>query len=198
MIIPTVLEKTRDGERAYDIYSRLLRERIIFLSGEIDDHTANLVVAQLLYLEAEDPNADITIYINSPGGSVLDALSILDTMNLIECEVSTVNVGLSASAAALILSNGTKGKRYSLPHSEVMIHQVLSGYSGQASDIEIHARHTLKIKDITNEILSQNTGQNKAKIEKDTDRDHFMSANNAKSYGIIDAVISSKKELKKK
>ncbi|MEA3304916.1 MAG: ATP-dependent Clp protease proteolytic subunit [Patescibacteria group bacterium] len=192
MLIPTVIEKSREGERAYDIYSRLLKDRIIFLSSEIEGNMANLIVAQLLFLESEDPDADITIYINSPGGSVVDAFAIMDTMNFIKCDVSTVCIGGAASAAALLLSCGAKGKRYALPNAEIMIHQVLAGFQGQASDIKIHAENILKFKDRTNSILAKNTGKTKKQIEKDTDRDNFLCAKEALEYGIIDKIIEKK------
>lgn len=188
-LIPTVLEKSQFGERAYDIYSRLLKENIIFLGGGIDDDTANLVIAQLLFLQSEDPKKDIHLYINSPGGSVSAALAILDTMNYIKNDVSTVCVGLAASAGALLLSAGKKGKRYSLPNSEIMIHQPLGGAQGQAADIEITAKQILKIRSKLNKILAENTGQTIAKIEKDVDRDYYMSAEEAKKYGLIDKVL---------
>ncbi|MEI8339438.1 MAG: ATP-dependent Clp endopeptidase proteolytic subunit ClpP [bacterium] len=189
-LIPTVLEKSQFGERAYDIYSRLLKENIIFLGGPIDDDTANLIIAQLLFLQSEDPKKDISLYINSPGGSVSAALAILDTMNFIKNDVSTVCIGLAASAGALLLSAGKKGKRYSLPNSEIMIHQPLGGAQGQASDIEITAKQILKIRAKLNKILSDNTGQTLARIEKDADRDYYMSADEAKKYGLIDKVLS--------
>jgi len=189
MLIPTVIEKTNMGERAYDIYSRLLKESIIFLTGPIDDHVANIVVAQLLFLQAEDPKKDITLYINSPGGSVTAGLAIIDTMNNIKNDVSTVCVGVAASMGALILSAGKKGKRYALANSEVMIHQPLGGVEGQASDIEISARHILKTRENMNKMLSKNTGQTLAKIEKDVDRNFFMDAEESKKYGIIDKVL---------
>ncbi len=192
MLIPTVLEKSQFGERAYDIYSRLLKDRIIFLSGEIDDNVANLVIAQLLFLESEDPKKDIFLYINSPGGVVTAGLAILDTMNHIKPDVSTVCVGMAASAAALILSAGKKGKRLSLPHAEIMIHQPWGGAQGRASDIEITARHILKLRETTNKILADNTGKPITQIEKDVDRDFFMSADEAKKYGIIDKVFDKK------
>jgi ATP-dependent Clp protease, protease subunit len=192
ILIPTVIEKSQSGERAYDIYSRLLKERIIFLSGSIDDDTANIVIAQMLFLQSEDPKKDISLYINSPGGSVTAGLAIIDTMNHIKPDVSTVCVGMAASAAAIILSAGKKGKRYALPHSEIMIHQPWGGTEGRASDIEITARHILKMREVLNRILSENTGQPIAKIEKDVDRDFFMSSEDAKKYGIIDKVFPSK------
>lgn len=189
MLIPTVIEKTSFGERAYDIYSRLLKENIIFLGGPIDDHVANIVIAQLLFLQSEDPKKDISLYINSPGGSVTAGLAVIDTMNHIKNDVSTVCVGIAASMGAIILSAGAKNKRYALPNSEVMIHQPLGGIEGQASDIEITARHILKTREVINKMLSKNTGQTLPKIEKDVDRDFFMSAEESKKYGIIDKVI---------
>ncbi|MDQ5949433.1 MAG: ATP-dependent Clp protease, protease subunit [Patescibacteria group bacterium] len=189
MLIPTVIEKSQFGERAYDIYSRLLRENIIFLGGPIDDHMANLVVAQLLFLQAEDPKKDVSLYINSPGGSVTSTLAIVDTMNQIKNNVSTVCVGIAASGAAIILSAGEKGKRFILPNAEVMIHQPLGGAEGQASDIEISARHILKTRENLNKMLAKNTGKTLAQIEKDVDRDFFMNADEAKKYGIIDKVL---------
>lgn len=192
MLIPTVIEKSQFGERAYDIYSRLLRDRIIFLGGPIDDNIANIVIAQLLFLASEDPKKDITLYVNSPGGSVTAALAIIDTMNYLEAKVSTVCVGMAASAAAVILASGAKGKRFALPNSEVMIHQPMSGAEGQASDIAIAAKRILKTKENLNKILAQNSGQPLDRIEKDTDRDFFMSAEDAKVYGIIDEIIKNK------
>jgi ATP-dependent Clp protease protease subunit len=189
MLIPTVIEKTNYGERAYDIYSRLLKDNVIFLGGPIDDHVANIVIAQLLFLQSEDSKKDINLYINSPGGSVTAGLAIIDTMNHIKNNVATTCVGIAASAAALILSAGAKGKRYALTNSEVMIHQPMGGAEGQASDIEISARHILKTRENLNKILAKNTGQTLAKIEKDGDRDFFMSADDAKKYGIIDKVL---------
>lgn len=188
-LIPTVIEKSQNGERAFDIYSRLLKENIIFLGGPIDDDTANIIIAQLLFLQFENNKKDIQLYINSPGGSVSAALAILDTMNHVKNDVSTVCVGLAASAAALLLSSGKKGKRFSLPNSEIMIHQPLGGTQGQASDIEITARQILKLKDKLNKIMAENTGKTLAQIEKDADRDYYMSADEAKKYGIIDKVI---------
>jgi ATP-dependent Clp protease protease subunit len=193
MLIPTVIEKSSFGERAYDIYSRLLKENIIFLGGPIDDHTANLIIAQLLFLQSEDPKKEIALYINSPGGSVTATLAIIDTMQHIKNDISTVCVGIAASGAALVLSSGTKGKRTALPNSEVMIHQPLGGAEGQASDIEISAKHILKTRGILNKLLARNTGQTVARIEKDVDRDFFMDAEEAKKYGIIDHVVSVKK-----
>lgn len=189
-LVPTVIEKTNMGERAYDIYSRLLRENIIFLGGPIDDHVANLVIAQLLFLQSEDPKKDISIYINSPGGSVTAGLAIVDTMNHLKNNISTVCVGIAASMGAVILSAGEKGKRFALPNSEVMIHQpLLGGLEGQASDIEISAKHIIKTKETLLKILAKNSGQPFSKIEKDGDRDFYMSAEEAKKYGIIDKVL---------
>jgi len=193
MLIPTVIEKSSFGERAYDIYSRLLKDNIVFLGGQIDDEMANLIIAQLLFLQSEDPKKEISLYINSPGGSVSSTLAIVDTMNHIKNDVSTVCVGIAASGAALVLSAGTKGKRYVLPNAEVMIHQPLGGAEGQASDIEISAKHILKTRENLNKMLSKNTGQTIAKIEKDVDRDFFMSADEAKKYGIVDHVATAKK-----
>jgi ATP-dependent Clp protease protease subunit len=189
MLIPTVIEKTSMGERAYDIYSRLLKENIIFLAGPIDDHVANIIIAQLLFLQAEDPKKDITLYVNSPGGVVTAGLAIIDTMNNIKNDVSTVCVGVAASMGALILSSGKKGKRFALPNSEVMIHQPLGGAEGQASDIEISAKHILKTREGLNKMLSKNTGQPITKIEKDVDRNFFMDAEEARKYGIIDKIL---------
>lgn len=188
-LIPTVIEKSQNGERAYDIYSRLLKENIIFLGGAIDDDTANIIIAQLLFLQSEDSKKDIKIYINSPGGSVTSALAILDTMNHVKNDVSTVCVGMAASAAALLLSAGRKGKRFSLPNSEIMIHQPMGGAQGQASDIEITAKQILKLKEKLNQIMAGNTGKTLAQIEKDADRDYYMSADEAKKYGIVDKVL---------
>jgi ATP-dependent Clp protease protease subunit len=193
MLIPTVIEKSQFGERAYDIYSRLLNERIIFLGGPIDDHVANLIIAQLLYLDHTDPKKDIYLYINSPGGSVTAGLAIIDTMNFIKSDVSTICVGIAASMGALILSSGQKGKRFSLPNSEVMIHQVMGGTEGQASDIAINAKHILRSKDTLNKILAQNTGKKIDQVEKDSDRDYWMTSDEAKKYGIIDDIISKPK-----
>ena len=193
MLIPTVIEKSPFGERAYDIYSRLLRERIIFLGGPIDDYMANIVIAQLLFLEHEDPTKEIKLYINSPGGSVTAAMAMYDTMNHIKPDVSTVCVGIAASAAAVILSSGAKGKRFCLPNSEVMIHQVMGGAEGQASDIAITAKHILRTKENLNKILAKNTGKSAAQIEKDSDRDYYMSAEEAKKYGLVDEIIMKSK-----
>lgn len=189
ILIPTVLEKTQFGERAYDIYSRLLKDRIIFIGTPIDDHVANLVTAQLLFLESEDPKKDVTIFINSPGGSVNAGLAIYDTMRYIKPDVSTICIGLAASMGAVLLSGGAKGKRYSLPNSRIMIHQVLGSAEGQATDIEITAREILYLKQRLNEELAQNTGQKLEKVSADTERDFWMSADSAKDYGLIDAVI---------
>ncbi len=189
MLIPTVIEKSQFGERAYDIYSRLLKERIIFMGGPIDDHTANLVIAQLLFLTSENPKEDVKIYINSPGGSVTATLAIIDTMNFVKPDVSTVCVGLAASGGAWLLSAGTKGKRFALPNAEIMIHQPLGGAEGQASDIAISARHILKMRDVLNKLMAKNTGQPIEQVEKDTDRDFFMSAEEAKKYGLVDDII---------
>ena len=189
-LIPYVIEQTSRGERSYDIYSRLLKDRIIFIGEEIDDHLASLVVAQLLFLDAEDSEKDINIYINSPGGSVTAGMAIYDTMNYIKADVSTICVGLAASMGALLLSSGTKGKRYALPNAEIMIHQPLGGMHGQASDMLIHADWMKKTKDKLNKILSDNTGKKISVIEKDTDRDNFMSSEEAMKYGLIDRVIT--------
>ncbi|HUY05319.1 MAG TPA: ATP-dependent Clp endopeptidase proteolytic subunit ClpP [Candidatus Paceibacterota bacterium] len=189
MMVPMVIEKSQFGERAYDIYSRLLKERIIFLGGPIDDDVANLVIAQLLFLESEDAKKDISLYINSPGGVVTAGLAIVDTMNHVKPHVSTVCVGMAASAAAVILSAGEKGKRFSLPNSEVMIHQPHGGAEGQATDIEITAKQILKLRAVLNKILAKNTGQTLAKIEKDVERDFFMTADEAKKYGLVDKVF---------
>ena len=189
MLIPTVIEKTNMGERAYDIYSRLLKENIIFLGGPIDDQVANIVIAQLLFLQSEDPKKDISIYVNSPGGSVTATLAIIDTMNHIKNDVSTVCVGIAASGGAWVLSSGKKGKRFALPNSEIMIHQPLGGTEGQASDIAITAQHILKMRENLNKIMSKNTGQPLAKVEKDVDRDFYLSAQDVLKYGIIDKVI---------
>lgn len=195
-LVPMVVEQTSRGERSYDIFSRLLKERIIMLSGEITDETAQLVVAQLLFLDSEDPDKDISIYINSPGGSVTAGMAIYDTMELINADVSTICVGMAASMGAFLLSCGAKGKRYALPHSEIMIHQPLGGFKGQATDIEIHANWMLKIKKILNETLSKNTGKPYDIIVNDTERDNFMSAEEAKEYGLVDAVLTKKSEKK--
>ncbi|MBE5741887.1 MAG: ATP-dependent Clp endopeptidase proteolytic subunit ClpP [Clostridiales bacterium] len=192
-LIPMVIDQTDRGERSYDIYSKLLEERIIFITGEINDALANTVVAQLLYLEAKAPQKDITIYINSPGGSVSAGLAIYDTMNYVSCDVITMCIGMAASMGAFLLSSGTKGKRYSLPSSEIMIHQPLGGAQGQASDIKIAAEHILKTKKKLNTILSQNTGRSFEEIERDTDRDNYLSAEEALCYGIIDKIHYNRK-----
>jgi len=190
--VPYVIEQTSKGERSYDIYSRLLKDRIIFLSGEVDDHTANLIVAQLLFLEAEDPDKDISIYVNSPGGSITAGMAIYDTMQYIKPDVSTMCIGMAASMGAFLLAAGTKGKRYALPNAEVMIHQPLGGARGQASDIKIQADRIIKMRKNLNEILSEKTGKPLKQIEKDTDRDNFMSAEEALAYGLIDKVFESR------
>lgn len=189
MLIPTVIDKTQFGERVYDIYSRLLKENIIFIGGGIDDHTANLIVAQLLFLQSEDPKKDINIYINSPGGSVTAGLAIVDTMNHVKNPISTVCVGIAASMGAIILSAGEKGKRFALPNAEVMIHQPMGGVEGQASDIAISAKHILATRENLYKILAKNTGKTLNQIEKDGDRDYFMTSEEAKKYGIIDKVL---------
>ena len=189
MLIPMVVDQTANGERSYDIYSRLLEDRIIFLTGEINDAMANIIVAQLIYLEGKNPDKDIYLYINSPGGSVSAGLAIYDTMNYIKCDVSTICIGLAASMGAFILSSGAKGKRFVLPNSEVMIHQPLGGAQGQASDIAIQAKHIQKTKEKLNKILSENCGQPLEKIEKDTDRDNYMTAEEAKKYGLVDKIF---------
>ena len=191
-LIPIVVEQTNKGERSYDIYSRLLKDRIIFLGGVVDDDTANLIIAQMLFLEADDPDKDIYLYINSPGGSVTAGMAIYDTMNYIKCDVSTTCIGLAASMGAFLLSSGAKGKRYALPNSEIMIHQPLGGAQGQASDIKIHADNILRIKADLNRILSENTGKPLEVIEKDTDRDNFMTAEAACEYGLIDKVVTKR------
>lgn len=188
-VVPYVVEQTGKGERSYDIYSRLLEDRVIFLTGEINDAVADTVVAQLIYLEGKDPNKDISLYINSPGGSVTAGLAIYDTMNFIKCDVSTICIGLAASMGAFLLSSGTKGKRYALPNSEIMIHQPLGGAQGQASDIKIQAEHIIKTKYRLNKILAENSGKPIEQLEKDTDRDNYLSAEEAKEYGLIDEVI---------
>lgn len=190
ILVPTVIEKVPGGERAFDIYSRLLKERIIFLGGQIEDTMANLIIAQLLFLQSEEPKKDISIYINSPGGSVTSTLAIVDTMNFIKPDVSTVCVGIAASGAALVLSAGKKGKRFILPNAEVMIHQPLGGAEGQATDIGITAKHILKTKDRLNKMLATNTGKILSEVERDTERDFFMDSEEAKKYGIIDKILS--------
>ncbi len=193
-LVPMVVEQTSRGERSYDIYSRLLNDRIIFLADEVNDVTASLVVAQMLYLEAQDPDKDIYFYINSPGGSISSGMAIYDTMNYIKCDVSTICIGMAASMGAFLLSSGAKGKRFALRNSEIMIHQPLGGMQGQASDIKIHADHILKIRDKLNKLLAEQTGKPLKTIESDTERDNFMSADEAMEYGLIDKVIT-KKEL---
>lgn len=190
--IPMVVEQTNRGERSYDIYSRLLEDRIVFLCDEVNDVTASLVVAQLLFLEAQDPDKDINLYINSPGGSVSAGLAIYDTMNFIKCDVSTTCIGMAASMGAFLLSSGAKGKRYALPNSEIMIHQPLGGARGQASDIKIHADHILRTRSRLNNILSKNTGKTLEEIEKDTERDNFLTADEAAAYGLVDKVIDKR------
>jgi len=192
-LVPMVVEQTSRGERAYDIYSRLLKERVIFLVGPVDDHTANLIVAQMLFLESENPDKDINFYINSPGGPVSAGLAIYDTMQFIKPDVSTMCVGQAASMGALLLAAGAKGKRYALPHSRVMIHQPLGGYQGQATDIDIHAREILKIRAQLNELLAAHTGQSVEVIGQDTERDNFMSPDEARDYGLIDELLKSRK-----
>ena len=191
-VVPYVIEQTGKGERSYDIYSRLLEDRIIFLTGEINDAVADTVVAQLIYLEGKDPNKDICLYINSPGGSVTAGLAIYDTMNYIKCDVSTICIGLAASMGAFLLSSGAKGKRYALPNSEVMIHQPLGGAQGQQSDIEIHAKHILKTRELLNKILADNTGKTVATLQKDTDRDNYMDAKTALKYGLVDKIFEKR------
>lgn len=196
VLIPMVVDQTANGERSYDIYSRLLEDRIIFLTGEITDQTANIVVAQLIYLEGKNPDKDIHLYINSPGGSVSAGFAIYDTIRYIKCDVVTICIGLAASMGAFLLASGTKGKRYALPNSEIMIHQPLGGMQGQASDIEIHSKHIIKTRERLNKILSEVTGQPIEKINKDTDRDNFMSADEAKKYGLIDDIFYTRKKSK--
>ncbi len=191
-LVPMVVEQTNRGERSYDIFSRLLNDRIVFLSDEVNDTTASLVVAQMLFLEAQDPDKDISFYINSPGGSVTAGMAIYDTMKFIKCDVSTICIGMAASMGAFLLSSGTKGKRFALPHSEVMIHQPLGGARGQASDIQIQAEQILKTKAMLNKILSENTGKPLEIIEKDTDRDNYMTAQEALEYGLVDKVLTKR------
>ncbi len=191
-LVPMVVQQTSRGERSYDIFSRLLNDRIIFLADQVNDATASLVVAQLLYLESEDPDKDISLYINSPGGSITSGMAIYDTMQYIKCDVSTICVGMAASMGAFLLSSGAKGKRYALPNSEIMIHQPLGGFQGQATDIKIHADRIIKIKKDLNEILSKNTGQPLEIIERDTERDNFMTAEEALKYGLVDKVIEKR------
>lgn len=197
-LIPVVVEQSARGERSFDIYSRLLRERIIFLVGEVNDQSANVVVAQLLFLEAENPDKDIYFYINSPGGSITAGMSIYDTMNFIKCDVNTLCIGQACSMGSFLLAAGARGKRFALPHSSVMIHQPLGGFQGQASDIEIRATHMRKTKQQMNELLALHTGQAIEVVEKDTDRDNFMSADEAKAYGLIDEVLTSRNDIKGK
>ncbi len=194
-LVPMVVEQTARGERAYDIYSRLLKERVIFIVGPIEDHMANLIVAQMLFLESENPDKDIALYINSPGGIVTSGLAIYDTMQFIKPDVSTICVGQAASMGAVLLAGGAKGKRYSLPHSRVMIHQPLGGFQGQATDIEIHTREILETRERLNRVLANHTGQSLDRIKDDTDRDNFMSAEVAKTYGIIDHVLDKRAQL---
>ena len=191
-LVPMVVEQTNRGERSYDIYSRLLEDRIVFLTGEVNDISADIVIAQLIYLEGKDPEKDISLYINSPGGSVTAGMGIYDTMNYIKCDVSTICVGMAASMGAFLLSSGAKGKRYTLPNSEIMIHQPLGGAQGQASDIAIQAEHNLKIKKRMNKILSENTSQPLDKIEKDVDRDFYMTAEEALAYGLVDRIFDKR------
>ena len=196
MLVHMVVDQTSSGERSYDIYSRLLEDRIIFLTGEINDSVANTVVAQLIYLESKNPDKDISLYINSPGGSVSAGLAIFDTIRYIKCDVSTICIGLAASMGAFLLASGTKGKRYALPNSEIMIHQPLGGAQGQASDIEIQARHIQQIKEKINNVLSEVTGQELKKVQKDTDRDYYMTAEQAKEYGLIICFSTQEKQIK--
>jgi ATP-dependent Clp protease protease subunit len=189
---PTVIEQTHRGERAYDLYSRLLKDRIVFLGTPVDDDVANIIVAQMLFLESEDPDKDINLYINSPGGAVTSGLAIYDTMQYVKCQVSTICMGQAASMGALLLAAGAKGKRYSLPHARIMIHQPSGGFGGQASDIELHAKEILRLKAKLNEIMQKHTGQSLDRVEKDTDRDYFMGAGEAKEYGLIDEVVTKK------
>ncbi|MGA7965277.1 MAG: ATP-dependent Clp endopeptidase proteolytic subunit ClpP [Gammaproteobacteria bacterium] len=191
-LVPMVVEQTARGERAYDIYSRLLKERVVFITGPIEDHVSNLVVAQLLFLESENPDKDISVYINSPGGSVTAGLSMYDTMQFVKPDVSTICVGQAASMGAVLLAGGAKGKRYCLPHSRMMIHQPLGGFQGQAADFEIHAREILAVRERLNRILAKHTGQTLKKLETDTDRDRFMDAEEAMKYGIIDSILSQR------
>jgi ATP-dependent Clp protease, protease subunit len=189
ILIPTVIEKSAFGERAYDIYSRLLKERIVFLSGPIDDHVANSIIAQFLFLDSQNSKEDIKLYINSPGGQVSSALAIYDTIQYVKADVSTICIGLAASGGALLLASGKNGKRFCLPNSEILIHQVMGGASGQATDVAIHAKHIVKVKERLNLILAKHTKQKLAKVESDTERDYFMSAEEAKAYGIVDKII---------
>ena len=193
-LVPMVVEQTARGERAYDIYSRLLKERLIFIVGSVEDQMANLIVAQLLYLESENPDKDIQLYINSPGGTVTSGLSVYDTMQFVNCDVSTICIGQAASMAALLLAGGSNGKRYALPHSRIMVHQPSAGFQGQATDIDIHARETLELKRRLNEIMARHTGQTVGQVEKDLERDHFMSGEQAVQYGLIDTVLEQRTE----
>ena len=197
-LVPMVVEQTSRGERSYDIFSRLLKERIIMLSGEVNDASAQLIVAQLLFLDSEDPDKDISLYINSPGGSVTAGMAIYDTMQFINADVSTICVGMAASMGAFLLSCGAKGKRYALPNAEIMIHQPLGGFQGQVTDIEIHANRMLKVKEVLNKTLSENTGKPLEVIQRDTERDNFMSAEDAKEYGLVDEIIVKKPKNKEK
>jgi ATP-dependent Clp protease protease subunit len=194
-LVPMVIEQSARGERAFDIYSRLLKERVIFLVGEVEDYSANLIVAQLLFLESENPDKDIHLYINSPGGSVTAGMAIYDTMQFIKPDISTLCIGQAASMGAFLLAGGTKGKRFCLPHSRVMIHQPLGGFRGQATDIKIHAEEILKTRDLLNNLLANHTGQSLEQIEKDTDRDNFMNAEEAKNYGLIDQILTKRTDL---
>jgi ATP-dependent Clp protease protease subunit len=194
-LVPMVVEQTARGERAYDIYSRLLKERLVFIVGPVEDQMANLIVAQFLYLESENPDKDIQLYINSPGGSVTSGLSIYDTMQFVNCDVSTICVGQAASMGALLLGGGTKGKRYALPHSRIMVHQPSAGFSGQATDIDIHAKEVLELKRRLNEIMARHTGQTVEQIEKDLERDNFMSGEEAVKFGLIDTMLEQRTEM---
>ncbi len=194
-LVPMVVEQTARGERAYDIYSRLLKERLVFIVGPVEDQMANLIVAQLLYLESENPDKDIQLYINSPGGSVTSGLSIYDTMQFVNCDVSTICIGQAASMGALLLGGGTNGKRYALPHSRIMVHQPSAGFSGQATDIDIHAKEVLELKRRLNEIMARHTGQTVEQIEKDLERDNFMSGEEAVKYGLIDTMLQQRTEI---
>ena len=196
MLVPMVVDQTGSNERSYDIYSRLLEDRIVFLTGEIDDASANIVIAQLIYLEGKNPDKDIYLYINSPGGSVSAGMAIYDTINYIKCDVSTICIGLAASMGAFLLSSGTKGKRFALPNSEIMIHQPLGGAQGQSTEIQIAAEHILKTRKLINQILADHTGQSIKKINADTDRDNFMTAQEAVDYGLIDGIMENKKKMK--
>jgi len=194
-LVPMVVEQTARGERAYDIYSRLLKERLIFIVGPVEDQMANLIVAQLLYLESENPDKDIQLYINSPGGSVTSGLSVYDTMQFVSCDISTICIGQAASMGALLLAGGANGKRYALPHSRIMVHQPSAGYQGQATDIEIHAKEVLELKHRLNEIMARHTGQTVEKIQQDLERDNFMGGEQAVKYGIIDTILQSRTEM---